>query len=130
MCGIFGYVGKDDRPIPVARCRRLTNLLRHRGPDAGGYWSEGAFFLGNRRLSVIDVVNGKQPMLSADGRLVAIQNGEIYNYLEVRDTLRGLGHSFRFDSDTEVLLAGYQEWGVELASHLVGMFALAIVDRA
>ncbi|MGH9348791.1 MAG: asparagine synthase (glutamine-hydrolyzing) [Vicinamibacterales bacterium] len=129
VCGIFGHLSRDGSPVPVADCRRLTGLLHHRGPDEGGYWHEPGVFLGNRRLAIIDVRHAHQPMASADGRLVVTFNGEIYNYIELRTELSRLGHAFRYHSDTEVLLAGYREWGTALASRLVGQFACAIYDR-
>lgn len=129
MCGILGYLSFDGSPAEVDSLTRLTNLLRHRGPDGGGYWAEGPAFLGHRRLSIIDVAGGHQPMVSADGRLLITFNGEIYNYIELRDELCARGHEFRTSSDTEVLLAGYREWGRGLAARLTGMFAFGIFDR-
>jgi asparagine synthase (glutamine-hydrolysing) len=103
--------------------------LAHRGPDEGGWWAEGQFFLGHRRLSIIDLSSGQQPMATADGRLVVVFNGEIYNYIETRAELESRGHRFVTKSDTEVLLHGYREWGTELPGHLTGMFAFALADR-
>jgi asparagine synthase (glutamine-hydrolysing) len=127
MCGIFGYVGR--LLPPASDLARVTNLLRHRGPDAGGCWHEPGVFLGHRRLAIIDLNTGAQPMFSADGRYVITFNGEIYNYPELRDDLRTSGAQFRTSSDTEVILAGYARWGVEVASRLEGMFAFAVYDR-
>jgi asparagine synthase (glutamine-hydrolysing) len=129
MCGIFGrFVRSGDRldPAPLIRA---TNMLAHRGPDDGAWWSEGAFFLGFRRLAIIDLQSGAQPMGTADARFVIVFNGEIYNYVELRDELRALGATFHTTSDTEVILQAYQTWGARLPEKLVGMFALAIVDR-
>jgi asparagine synthase (glutamine-hydrolysing) len=127
MCGIFGYVGRD---VPPAHdLARITNLLSHRGPDGGGCWHEPGVFLGHRRLSIIDLSTGAQPMFSGNGRYVITFNGEIYNYPELRDELRARGAEFRTASDTEVILAGYAHWGVEVAAKLEGMFAFALYDR-
>ena len=101
MCGIVGFFARNGQAAPVERCRRLTALLRHRGPDAGGYWTEGGMFLGHRRLSIIDIAGAQQPMFSPDGRLVVSFNGEIYNYLELRRDLAARGHQFLTQSDTE-----------------------------
>jgi asparagine synthase (glutamine-hydrolysing) len=126
MCGILGYVGHAP---PVASLARATNLLAHRGPDGGACWHEADVFLGHRRLSIIDLSTGDQPMFSADGRYVITFNGEIYNYPELRDELRAGGAVFKTPSDTEVILAGYARWGVDVARRLEGMFAFAVYDR-
>jgi asparagine synthase (glutamine-hydrolysing) len=127
MCGIFGFVGRGLPP--VRDLARVTNLLSHRGPDGGACWHEPGVFLGHRRLSIIDLNTGKQPMFSGDGRYVITFNGEIYNYLELREELRASGVEFKTASDTEVILAGYSRWGVDVAAKLEGMFAFAVYDR-
>jgi asparagine synthase (glutamine-hydrolysing) len=127
MCGIFGFVGSNLPP--VSDLARVTNLLSHRGPDGGACWHEPGVFLGHRRLSIIDLDHGAQPMFSGDARYVITFNGEIYNYPELRDELRGLGAHFRTASDTEVILAAYAQWGIETAARLEGMFAFAVYDR-
>jgi len=129
MCGIFGRFTRAGRPPDCDTLVDATNTLAHRGPDDGTWWTDGAFFLGHRRLSIIDVATGTQPMATPDGRYVVVFNGEIYNYVELRDELVAAGARFRTRSDTEVLLHGYQRWGADLPGHLVGMFAFAIVDR-
>src|SRR5919202_94083 len=129
MCGIFGQFRRDGKTLDNDILCRLTNSLRHRGPDGGAYWSDAPFFLGHRRLSIIDLAQGQQPMATADGQLIVTFNGEIYNYVELRQELIARGHVFRTASDTEVLLHGYREWHVNLPSHLVGMFAFAIANR-
>ena len=129
MCGIFGFVSWDGAMPPVSELCRATNLLRHRGPDAGGYWYERGVFLGHRRLAIIDLATGDQPMPSVDGRYVITFNGEIYNYPELRKELRRRGRAFQTASDTEVILEGYREWGNEVADRLEGMFAFALYDR-
>ena len=129
MCGILGRFARFDDPLDPALLIRATNMLAHRGPDDGAWWSEGPFFLGFRRLAIIDLQSGAQPMATADGRFVIVFNGEIYNYIELREELRARGATFHTTSDTEVILHGYQAWGTRLPEKLVGMFALAIVDR-
>lgn len=129
MCGIFGSVSWDQRVLPVPDLCRATNLLRHRGPDAGGYWHDHGVFLGHRRLAIIDLATGDQPMASTSGRYVITFNGEIYNYPELRDELRRKGRSFRTASDTEVILEGYAVWGTEVVQRLAGMFAFGLYDR-
>jgi len=129
MCGIFGQFVRHGRTIDHDILCSLTNSLHHRGPDGGCYWADGPFFLGHRRLSIIDLAQGQQPMATADGNLVVTFNGEIYNYIELRKELVALGHVFQTASDTEVILHGYREWHVELPSRLVGMFAFVIADR-
>jgi asparagine synthase (glutamine-hydrolysing) len=130
MCGIFGALSLGTRPLDVGRLAAATDLLAHRGPDGGGYWAEGPFFLGHRRLSVIDLSpDGAQPMALAERGLVITYNGELYNYRELRDDLRARGHRFATSSDTEVLLHAWAEWGDAMLGRLRGMFAFAIADR-
>ena len=128
MCGICGFVGSGSD----SDLRRMTEVLAHRGPDADGYWSDQAqgVHLGHRRLSILDLSGGTQPMHTADGRHVIIFNGEIYNFSELRAELAARGHQFLTDhSDTEVLLHGFREWGENMPSHLNGMWAFVIHDR-
>src|SRR5262245_679962 len=129
MCGILGFVDWRSDQIPVDDLTRVTNLLRHRGPDGGGYWTERGAFLGHRRLAIVDLATGDEPMFSGDGRHVLTFNGEIYNYIELRDELRARGVVFRTTSDTEVLLEAYRQWGTDVMLRLDGMFAFAIFDR-
>src|SRR3954469_4701337 len=129
MCGIFGYVDPANSVASIEQLCRATNVIRHRGPDAGGYWTERGAFLGHRRLSIIDLSGGDQPMSSGDGRYVVTFNGEIYNYPELRDELRATGVAFRTSSDTEVILAAYAAWGADAVRRFDGMFAFAIYDR-
>jgi len=130
MCGIVGILTRQGAASQYSEIwPEFVNHLYHRGPDEGAFWSEGPFFLGSRRLSIIDLKTGSQPMGSEDGSLVVVHNGEIYNYIELREELRRLGCQFRTESDTEVLLHGYRVWGEELPARLTGMFAFAIVDR-
>ena len=126
MCGIAGFVGAGDRETLA----RMTARLAHRGPDDSGLWSDGAVFLGHRRLSIVDLAGGHQPMATADGDLILIFNGEIYNHAELRAELKARGHLFQTDhSDSEVLLHGYREWGADLPNRLNGMWAFALHDR-
>jgi asparagine synthase (glutamine-hydrolysing) len=129
VCGIAGYVGKDGSE--ALDPRRLDNALAaitHRGPDGRGSYVAAGVELGNTRLSIIDVPGGAQPMYSEDESVVAVYNGEIWNYRELRRKLERSGHRFRTRSDTEVLVHGYEEWGDDLPRHLDGMFAFAVWD--
>jgi asparagine synthase (glutamine-hydrolysing) len=131
MCGIVGIFSFDGNPAPFRDCwQNLTNQLHHRGPDEGSWWADGSFFLGHRRLAIIDLSpSGGQPMATPDGSLVITFNGEIYNYMELRDELQEMGVAFQTQSDTEVLLQGYRVWGTGMPARLAGMFAFAIADR-
>jgi asparagine synthase (glutamine-hydrolysing) len=129
LCGILGHFSFGDSRPDVELWRSLVNLIGHRGPDDSTFWQDGPFAFGHRRLSIIDLAQGRQPMATDDGRLVVTFNGEIYNYLELRDELRARGHRFRTKSDTEILLHGYREWGTGLPERLRGMFAFALADR-
>lgn len=124
MCGITGIVGEGDLG-PLAL---MTEALRHRGPDAGDTRQGEGWGLGHRRLSIIDIAGGAQPMTTADGRYVLSFNGEIYNFAELRTELASLGHTFVTRSDTEVLLAAYVQWADGMLDRLNGMFALAVWD--
>jgi asparagine synthase (glutamine-hydrolysing) len=129
MCGIVGHYARGGEPLPQAALFDLIACVGHRGPDDRTWWQQGRFSFGHRRLSIIDLASGRQPMASADGQLVIAFNGEIYNYRELRDELAALGQSFRTSSDTEVLINGYRQWGRGLLPRLRGMFAFAIADR-
>ncbi len=129
MCGIAGFLHHDpNRPADAAVVKRMTDAVIHRGPDGEGFHVTGPLALGHRRLAIIDLAGGDQPMASADASLTLIFNGEIYNYLELREELEALGHAFRTQSDTEVLLAAYRQWGVDCQEHLNGMWAFALWD--
>lgn len=129
MCGLFGRFSPNLKIGLQEELCAATNHLIHRGPDDGAWWSDGPFFLGHRRLSIIDVGHGAQPMATVDHRCVIAFNGEIYNYLELRLELEKLGCQFLTNSDTEVILAGYQQWKEGVCAKLEGMFAFAIADR-
>ncbi|GGJ65404.1 asparagine synthase (glutamine-hydrolyzing) [Streptomyces brasiliensis] len=131
MCGISGWVSyqrdlRSERPTAEA----MNATMACRGPDAQGLWLDTHAGLGHRRLAIIDLPGGVQPMSehTPDGDVVLVYSGEAYNYTELRDELRHRGHSFRTDSDTEVVLRGYLEWGADLPDHLNGMFAFALWD--
>lgn len=145
MCGIAGLVLRTPDPRGVALLEGLSRTLAHRGPDDRGYllWGVGGLLasrdpvpvegfrlgLAHRRLSILDLSEaGWQPMSSPDGRLYVVYNGEVYNFLELRETLEARGHAFRSASDTEVLLAAWREWKEGSLTHLVGMFAFALLD--
>jgi asparagine synthase (glutamine-hydrolysing) len=136
MCGLAGIFTKapDLRPDLDAAVRNMSNQIRHRGPDDHGTWvdSEAGVAFGFRRLSIIDLSeHGHQPMHSRSGRFTVIFNGEIYNFSDLRSELDALGHDFRGNSDTEVLLAAMEEWGVIPAiRRCIGMFAIALWDNA
>ncbi len=128
MCGVAGIVGPlADRVEVVAR---MTASLAHRGPDDHGAYDDGECSLGHRRLSIIDLSpSGRQPMTNEDGTIQLAYNGEIYNFQELRSELLAHGHRFRSRTDTEVLVHGYEQWGVGLLTRVRGMFALAVWDR-
>ena len=124
MCGITGFFGPPDRPL----LERMTAVLAHRGPDDAGFVEADTFSLGHRRLSIIDPAGGRQPMASDDGRLQLVYNGELYNFRELRTELVALGHRFRSDSDSEVILQAYAAWGTEAFARFNGMWALALAE--
>jgi len=129
MCGIAGVVGAE--PFPSDILTAMSGALAHRGPDDQGTYvsADGRVGLAHRRLSIIDLSPaGHQPMVSADGASWITFNGEIYNYRAIRSRLEGLGHRFISETDTEVILAAYAEWGAEALRQFRGMFAFAIWD--
>ena len=130
MCGIVGHYARRGAALAPEVLFDLSECVSHRGPDDSTWWQHGRFSFGHRRLSIIDLASGRQPMASADGRLVITYNGEIYNYRELRHELAQHGHAFRTSSDTEVLINGYRQWGRALLPKLRGMFAFAIADRS
>ncbi|HYM80002.1 MAG TPA: asparagine synthase (glutamine-hydrolyzing) [Candidatus Limnocylindria bacterium] len=130
MCGICGWYRRDRVPVERAVIEAQCATLVHRGPDDQGVLADGDFGFGMRRLSIIDLAGGHQPMTSDDGRLSIVYNGEIFNFPELRRTLESEGHRFRTSCDTEVILRGYQSWGGDVWRRLEGMFAVAIWDHA
>jgi asparagine synthase (glutamine-hydrolysing) len=126
MCGIAGFIGRGEK----STLQRMIDALVHRGPDGEGTWIDQPVFFGHRRLSIVDLASGAQPMTTLDDRLVITFNGEIYNHAEIRKELEQRGYRFKTDhSDTEVLLYGYREWGPALLDKLNGMWSFAIYDR-
>ena len=131
MCGIAGLFTHDaGATIDHSVLTRMRDAMRHRGPDGAGIWNDDGVGLAHRRLSVIDVEGSPQPMHSGDGRAVITFNGEIYNYRELRSELAALGHRFRTQGDTEVILAAWRQWGTDCLQRFNGMFAFAIYDCA
>lgn len=132
MCGIAGIVDLGGAPVEQGAIERLSSLIAHRGPDGAGFWfsDDKSIALGHRRLAIIDPgEGGHQPMTSSDGNHVIVYNGEVYNFLELRRELESLGASFRSESDTEVILAAWQQWGPDMLLRFNGMWGLAIVDK-
>jgi asparagine synthase (glutamine-hydrolysing) len=129
MCGICGIVEHEGTPIDPALLSRMNARLLHRGPDEGGEWIERHTGLAMRRLAIIDLKSGQQPMFNEDGTIAIVFNGEIYNYLELREILEAAGHRFATHSDTEAIVHLYEQYGPEGLDRLNGMFALAIWDR-
>lgn len=131
MCGIAGYIRLSEETGQYKPdLKSMVGLLRHRGPDDEGFYSDPSSGMGMRRLSIIDLHTGAQPISNEDGSVWVVFNGEIYNYLQLRRTLKDKGHVFKTNSDTEVLVHGYEAWGRDLPKHLRGMFAFAIRDNA
>ncbi|GIJ35663.1 N-acetylglutaminylglutamine amidotransferase [Micromonospora sediminimaris] len=130
MCGISGEARFDGTTPDADAVTRMTEAMRSRGPDGEGLWSDGWVTLGHRRLTVIDLSDaGGQPMVREDLGLALVFNGCVYNYPELREELRAAGHTFHSTSDTEVILVAYAQWGEEFVDHLVGMFAVGLIDR-
>ena len=127
MCGIVGFVGARDNAREILQA--MMDRIAHRGPDGQGQFLEGPVALGQRRLSIIDLEGGRQPMYNEDESLVVVFNGEIYNFQALTAELQAAGHTFATRSDTEVLLHGYEQWGKEMLGRLRGMFTFAIWDR-
>lgn len=127
MCGFVGYVNQTD--IPDNTIEKMADRIRHRGPDDEAYFADEGAAMGFRRLSIIDLAHGKQPMYNSDETKVLTFNGEIYNYHEIREELKALGYKFRTDVDSEVLIHGYDAWGPKLLDKLRGMYAFVIYDR-
>ena len=128
MCG-FIVILQQSAIVDRKSSRRARDTMAHRGPDAAGDWCDGGLFLGHRRLSIIDLATGDQPMHSGDERYVIVFNGEIYNFRELRDQLVRDGTVFRTLSDTEVIVEGYRRWGAKVVDKLNGIFAFVIWDR-
>jgi asparagine synthase (glutamine-hydrolysing) len=130
VCGLAGLFRADGGPVDPNVLRRMATALAHRGPDGDGFHLEPGVGLGHRRLSIVDLEGGHQPMFNEDGSVAIVFNGQIYNYPELWPELQALGHRFRSDhSDTEVIIHAWESWGPDCLSRLSGMFAFAIWDR-
>jgi asparagine synthase (glutamine-hydrolysing) len=130
MCGICGqYYFKENHPVSIQTLKRMNDTIIHRGPDDEGYHVSDSIGLGFRRLSIIDLSGGHQPMSDQEKSVWVIFNGEIYNFPDLKTELDGYGHIFRTRSDTEVIVHGYKQWGIDVLNHLNGMFGLAIWDE-
>lgn len=129
MCGISGIFFKDNQSVSRDILVAMTRTMVHRGPDDEGYHLDGPVGLGFRRLSIIDLSGGHQPIFNEDGSICVILNGEIYNFAQIRKELEAKGHPFKTHSDTEVIVHAYEEYGVRCLDHFRGMFAFALHDR-
>src|SRR5438309_4567529 len=130
MCGIVGIVNLNPRDtVDEARLKGMRDVLRHRGPDGEGLWVDGPVGLGHRRLAIVDVAGGAQPMANEDQTVWIVYNGEIYNHAELRPGLEERGHQYVSRSDTETILHLYEEEGERCVERLQGMFAFALWDR-
>jgi asparagine synthase (glutamine-hydrolysing) len=130
MCGIAGIVRTDLRDaVDEARLKRMRDVLRHRGPDGEGLWLDRGVGLGHRRLAIVDLATGQQPMLNERESVAVVYNGEIYNHGVLRSALEARGHRYRTRSDTETILHAYDEDGDRCVERLQGMFAFALWDR-
>jgi len=129
MCGIAGIINLNGQPVEIMNVKKMTDAIKHRGPDGEGQWTQNNVGLGHRRLAIIDLTDAaSQPMFSKDGRFVLIYNGELYNYHELRKRLQTLGYQFQTNSDTEVLMAGLIIWEEAALKEFNGMFAFAFYD--
>jgi len=127
MCGIAGRVNTDPaRPINRARLEAMTTAVAHRGPDADGFYVGAGVGLGHRRLSILDLATGDQPLSNEDGRFWVVFNGEIFNFADTRAELETAGHHFRTNTDTEVIVHAHEEWGDAAVERFRGMFAYAL----
>ncbi len=129
MCGICGIYSRNEEAVDRDLLSRMNTVLKHRGPDGEGYYVAGNIGLGHRRLSIIDLAGGSQPVANEDERLFVVFNGEIYNFIELREELKRKGHRFKTASDTEVIVHAYEEWGTECVTRFNGIFAFALWDR-
>lgn len=125
MCGIAGYLGSPDTRL----LQSMLNSIRHRGPDGEGVFSNGSIGLGARRLAIVDIEHGNQPLHNEDETIWAVFNGEIYNFIDIRETLMKRGHKFATRSDTETIVHAYEEWDVDCLQKFSGMFAFAVWDK-
>ncbi|MCH7955766.1 MAG: asparagine synthase (glutamine-hydrolyzing) [Candidatus Marinimicrobia bacterium] len=130
MCGIAGIFNIDGKPVSEQVLKRMTDIVSHRGPDGEGQWTDSYIGLGHRRLAIIDLSpNGHQPMQTDDGRFIITYNGEVYNFKNLRVELQSKGYKFNSQTDSEVVLKSYAEWGSKCIEKFNGMFAFSIWDR-
>src|SRR5262245_62151623 len=130
MCGIVGIFDLASRSaIDRALLRRMTDAIAHRGPDGEGFYFGPGCGFGHRRLAIIDIAHGQQPLFNEDGSVVVVFNGEIYNFGELARELTRKGHVFKTHSDTEVIVHAWEEWGSACTKRFRGMFAFALYDR-
>jgi asparagine synthase (glutamine-hydrolysing) len=130
MCGIVGVYNLNGEPVPTGLLKRMTDVIAHRGPDGEGHYTDGPVGMGHRRLAIIDLSPaGRQPMSNETGDVIITYNGEIYNFQQLRVELQALGHRFQSQTDSEVVVHAYEEWGKRCVERFNGMFAFAIYDR-
>ena len=130
MCGFTGFIDSTKKKEKKEIIKKMSDLIIHRGPDGEGFYTDDIIALGHRRLSIVDLSNGFQPMYNEDKSIVIVFNGEIYNFLKLKKELEKSNHQFQSNCDTEVLIHGYEEWGIErLLNKLVGMFSFVIYDK-
>ena len=130
MCGITGVFDlRQQRAINRDVLARINDMQSHRGPDEAGLYLEPGLGLGHRRLSIIDIAAGQQPLFNEDGSVAVVFNGEIYNFLDLIPELTALGHTFKTRSDTETIVHAWEQWGEDCVHHFRGMFAFALWDR-
>src|SRR5438552_2631897 len=129
MCGIAGVYGSHLPMIDGSPVKKMLQAIRHRGPDQAGIYISNRLCMGTVRLSIVGVESGQQPISSEDGRYSLCYNGEVYNYIELKEELRALGYVFSTASDTEVVLHAWRAWGVKCLARFNGAFAFAIYDK-
>ena len=129
MCGIVGFIDKRNREEKEKILDLMMERIYHRGPSSGGKYIDENIAIGFRRLSIIDLGGGDQPLYNEDGSKVLTFNGEIYNHNELRDELKAAGHIFETNTDSEVIIHGYEQWGKDVAKKLRGMFAFIVWDK-
>ncbi len=130
MCGIAGFVNTDRSPADGRIVRRMTDIIAHRGPDGSGCYVRGEVALGHRRLSIIDLATGGQPMSNEDDSVWITYNGEIFNHADIRPELEAAGHRYKSHCDTETIVHAYEQWGDESVTRYRGMFSYAIWAEA
>ena len=128
MCGIAGFVTVQPGAGSKTVLARMTDRIRHRGPDAEGFYTDAHAFLGHRRLSIVDLATGQQPMTQESGDLFLIYNGEIFNHVSLRPELESAGHRYHSKSDTEMILHAYEQYGPACLEKFRGMFSFALWD--